>query len=540
MFDLLIKNGVIVDGSGRQAFPGSVGILGGKITAVIPEKEDSLKGVRAERVIDVKGKYVTPGFIDIHRHADAAVFREGFGELELRQGLTTIVNGNCGLSVVPCPKERRQEILGFLAPIVGNMPAGVPLHSFRSYINAVKEQKLPLNVGMLIGNGTVRAAAAGYRSGSLTDGEMRQVHRYLEAALSDGALGVSLGIVYAPEYNYSTEEFKKVLEPMRNSGVQLFTHIRGEGDNFHASLREVVEIARYLEVPLHVSHLKCVGQRNWGHGIAKALDILDEARESGLAVSCDVYPYTAGSTQLIQILPPAYLEGGVPGILKRLTDPAMREKLTDILQKPGVDFENLVNLVGWENIRMTTLNREHNREYSGKSVAEIARLKGMDPYACAYDMLVEENCEISMVDFIASEDDVRKVMRYPYSNIISDSVYPAGGIPHPRLYGTFPRVLEKYVKEEKVLDLETAVKKMTSVPAAVCKLTTKGLIREGMDADLVVFDLERIHTGADYDQPKKPGEGFSYVFVNGEPAVVRDQIQKQSSGRVLLNGESAR
>ena len=155
-------------------------------------------------------------------------------------------------------------------------------------------------------------------------------------------------------------------------------------------------------------------------------------------------------------------------------------------------------------------------------------------------MLVEENCEISMVDFIASEDDVRKVLRYPYSNIISDSVYPTGGIPHPRLYGTFPRVLEKYVKEEKVLELETAVRKMTSVPASVCNLSSKGLIREGMDADLVVFDLDRIHTGADYDRPKVLGEGLSYVFVNGEPAVVRDQIQKQWSGRVLLNGDALR
>lgn len=540
MFDLLIKNGVIVDGSGQRAFPGSVGILNGKITAVIPGNGDSLKEIRAERVIDVKGKYVTPGFIDIHRHADAAVFRDGFGELELRQGLTTIVNGNCGLSAVPCPKERRQEILGFLAPIVGNMPSGVSLHSYRAYIDAVKEQKLPLNVGMLIGNGTIRAASVGYRCGNLTAGELRQVHRYLEAALADGALGVSLGIVYAPEYNYTAEDFKKVLEPMRGSGVQLFTHIRGEGDSLHASLREVAEIARFLEVPLHVSHLKCVGQRNWGHGIAKAIEIMDEARESGLAVSCDVYPYTAGSTQLIQILPPEYLEGGVPGIMKRLTDPKMRKKLTDILQKPGVDFENLVNLVGWENIRMTTLNRENNREFSGKSVAEIARLKDMDPYTCAYDMLVEENCAISMVDFIASEDDVRKVLRYPYSNIISDSVYPAGGLVHPRLYGTFPRVLEKYVKEEKVLDLETAVRKMTSVPAAVCNLSSKGLIREGMDADLVVFDLDRIHTDADYDRPEVLGEGFSYVFVNGEPAVVRDQIQKQWSGRVLLNGDAMR
>lgn len=527
MFDFLIRGGTVVDGTGKAGYRADVAVKDGKIAKIAPEITEP-----AGQVIDANGRYVTPGFIDIHRHADVNLFLPTFGEAELRQGLTTIVNGNCGLSVVPCPKKYRTEIYRFLQPVIGEVNAPHEFSTMEEYLALAEQMPLPLNVGMDIGDGTVRAAVKGYEPGDLTTEEWNAAREYLRSSLAAGALGVTLGIVYAPENCYDADGFVKVLQPIKEFGVPLVTHIRGEGDLFHESLREVIDIARRLDVPLHISHLKCIGKRNWGHGVKKALDILRQARESGMDVSYDVYPYTAGSTQLIQILPPEYLEGGVEEMVKRLTDPKKRAELTTILKEPQDYFENLVSSIGWENIRMSTLTLPKNQQYVGKSVAEIASMQGKDPYDCAYDMLAEEQCKISMVDFITSEEDICTILRDPYSSVISDSVYPTGGVPHPRLYGTFPRVLEKYVREEKVLTLEQAIHKMTALPASVYHLK-KGRLQEGADADINVFALENVHTAATYEDPKQFAVGFDYVLVNGQIAVDHDKMTHQSAGRLL-------
>ncbi len=530
MYDYILRNGTILIGDGSEPFKGDLAIKDGKI------KKISKRINKASRhTIDACGKFVTPGFIDIHRHADVNVFLPTFGELEARQGLTTIVNGNCGLSVVPCPIEHKKEIFDFLLPVIGRVPENLTFEDFPSYIEAIEKQPLPINVGMLIGNGTIRASVKGYETGKLSKEEQKRVKAYLESSLKAGALGVSLGIVYAPEYNYRLEDFIEILEPMTDFQLPLVTHIRGEGDTIEESLHEVIDIAKSLNVPLHISHLKIIGKRNWGKGAEKALDIIEKARENGLTISCDLYPYTAGSTQLIQILPPEYLEGGFERIVARLKIREERDALTRILREPSDHFENLVSLAGWNNIYATTMHREENVPYIGKSIEEIAALQQKDPYECAYDLLIEENCEISMVDYIASEDDIRRILKYPYTSIISDTVYPEGGIPHPRMYGTYPRILEKYVREDKVLTIEEAIYKMTGLPAKVYHLEHKGLLKEGMDADIAVFDLNRLSTKATYQDPKQMPTGFSYVFVNGEIVVEADQYRKNSAGTFLKN-----
>lgn len=527
MFDFVIRGGTVVDGSGKAGYRADLAVKDGKIAKIAPQITEP-----AGQVIDAGGCYVTPGFIDIHRHADVNLFLPSFGEAELRQGLTTIVNGNCGLSVVPCPEAHRAEIYRFLQPVIGEVKAPKAFSTMEEYLALAEQVVLPLNVGMDIGNGTVRAAVKGYEPGRLNAKELAAAHEFLRSSLAAGALGVTLGIVYSPENCYDADGFVEVLQPMKEFGVPLVTHIRGEGDLFHESLREVIDIARRLDVPLHVSHLKCIGKRNWGHGVTKALQILREARDSGMDISYDVYPYTAGSTQLIQILPPDYLEGGVEEMVKRLTDPEKRRELTAILKEPQDYFENLLSSIGWENIRMSTLTLPKNQKYVGKSVTEIAKIQGKDPYDCAYDMLAEEQCKISMVDFITSEEDICTILRDPYSSVISDSVYPTGGVPHPRLYGTFPRVLEKYVREEKVLTLEQAVHKMTALPASVYHLK-KGLLAEGADADINVFKLENVHTAATYADPKRFATGFDYVLVNGQIAVDHDVMTHKPAGRML-------
>ncbi|MEG1448095.1 MAG: amidohydrolase family protein, partial [Oscillospiraceae bacterium] len=313
MFDLIIKNGVVVDGSGKEPFPADIAIKNGKIIKIGEEISEE-----SEKVINANGRYVTPGFIDIHRHADVNLFGGDFGKPELHQGLTTIINGNCGLSVVPCPNKYKDEIFTMLQSVIGQVPKEKNFETFEEYINLVSETPLPLNVGMDIGNGTVRAAVRGYVPGKLTKEEVKTAQDYIRSSLEAGALAVTLGIIYSPENCYDKDDFVEVLQPMKEFDVPLVTHIRGEGDLFCESLEEVIYIARKLGVKLHISHFKCIGERNWGHVTKKALGVLDKARESGMTVTCDVYPYTAGSTQLIQVLPPEFLEGGAEGITKRL------------------------------------------------------------------------------------------------------------------------------------------------------------------------------------------------------------------------------
>ncbi|MDK2808642.1 MAG: dihydroorotase, partial [Clostridiales bacterium] len=365
MFDYVIKNGIVIDGTGRKPYPSDLAIQDGKIVWLSKEMNAA-----ARQLIDASGQYVCPGFIDIHRHADANVFRKSFGELEVRQGLTTIVNGNCGLSIVPCPKNRKEEILKFLKAIIGEVDNADSFWDYKSYMEVLKKQNLPIHVGMLLGNGTVRAAVKGYETGALSKEELNEAQQYILQALQNGALGVSLGIVYAPEYNYTLEDFVEVLAPMRDYNVPLVTHIRGEGDIFRESVEEVIEIARRLNVPLHISHLKCIGKRNWGHGVDTVLGLIEDARKEGMDVTCDVYPYTAGSTQLIQILPPEFLEGGYEKIVERLKDRKKREELTQILKSSSTEFENLVSSIGFENIRVTTLKTKKNQKFTGMTITQ--------------------------------------------------------------------------------------------------------------------------------------------------------------------------
>lgn len=530
MYDLIIKNGKVIDGSGKDAFMADIAVKDGKISKIANEITDE-----AKETIDTKGKTVTPGFIDIHRHADVNLFTEKFGEPEIHQGLTTIINGNCGLSVVPCPAEYRDEIFTMLQSVIGEVPKDKDKYfeTFGEYMDIVKKTPLPLNVGMDIGNGTTRAASNGYKPGKLSPEAMKTAQNYLRKSLEDGALAVTLGIIYSPENCYDKDDFVEVLSPMKDFDVPLVTHIRGEGDIFCESLEEVIYIARKLGVRLHVSHFKCIGERNWGHVTRKARKILDDARNSGMTVTCDVYPYRAGSTQLIQVLPPEFLEGGSEGICKRLSDRKERDRLTQILKTPSQEFENLVSSIGWDNIVMATLTKEHNQKYMGKTVTEIAKMQGKDPYECAYDMLIDEDCKISMIDYIVSEDDIKENLQYPYSAVISDSVYPTGGKWHPRLFGTFTKIIETYVLKDHIFSLEEAVRKMTSFPASVYKLPNKGLIKEGYDADINIFVPENIKSPASFEDPHQFSKGFDYVLIGGKKALVNDELTGEKLGKVI-------
>ena len=488
------------------------------------------QGLHGREEIPAHGYVVTPGFIDIHRHGDAEVFRPGFGELELAQGLTSIVNGVCGLSLAPFGDTHRDALLKYLQPVTGELDPKIPTASMGAYLGALKD--LPLNVGMMVGGGTIRSDAFGYAPQDPTD--YTPIHRRIEESLSQGALGVSLGLGYAPECFYSTESLIRALAPLKDSSYPIAVHMREEGDMVCQAMEEMITVAKALHCPLRISHLKAMGMRNWGNKIPTALSLMDRARQEGVDVSCDVYLYEAGSTQLLHLLPPDFLAGGVDVISARLREP---DKIAELRHRieTGRDFDNIAQMIGWDNIIVSSLQLPQYQPLVGKTLTEISDLLSMDPVACLCRLLSDERCAVTMIDRINSEEDICTILRDPYSSVISDATYPAKGLPHPRVYGTYPRLIERFVLEKKTLTLEEAIRKCTSLPAQALGLKGKGILKPGMDADICIFRPQDLRENATFENPRQLSTGMEQVFVNGLPVIAKGRPTSATPGKVLTS-----
>ena len=521
-FDSVIQNGSILDGSGKPAYRADVGIMNGTIAAI-----GDLSACAVGRVFDAAGKVVTPGFLDMHRHADAAVFRDGFGTPELSQGLTGVMNGNCGLSLAPICGPFEEATKAYLRPITGAF-GGCPLDRLRSYQAALKRRGLEIHAGMLCGLGTVRASVAGFRP-TLTDADFNAIHGLLEQTLADGAPGVSLGLGYAPECFFDTDGLIRALAPIRSTDCTLSVHMRSESMNLLDSLDEALRIGKALNVRLQISHLKAVGRAQWGSLIYQALEKIRRAREDGIDVMCDAYPYTAGSTQLLHVLPPEFLAGGPDAIAERLSDPAQQKILCDRFLT-GRDYDNYAMLIGWENIRISSVKNEADRVYLGRTVAQAG---DGEPWRFAAELLARNRCAVTMIDRLTDEDDIAAIYRAPFSYVISDATYPTEGNVHPRVYGTFVHVLERFVRERGTLTLKEAVHKMTMLPADRYGLKRKGRIGIGADADILIFDPDRVHERATFDDPRQCCEGIETVLIGGKAAVENGKPTGIRNGTVL-------
>lgn len=537
--DYIIKDGWIVNGKKEKPFQGDLVIENGKIAEVGAHVEIPADFPK-ERVLNAAGGYITPGFIDIHRHGDWQAFGNGDDELLNRQGLTTVVNGNCGLSVAPAGERFGKEIAGFLSSVTGEFRLGEDkkidapgiMSTMSAYMSALAKEKRSVNTGMLAGNGTIRAGVKGYAPGKLSKEEVHQVWKAVEESLAAGALGISLGIAYAPEFEYDRDGLVEALQPLKGTDIPITTHIRNEGDGILLALQEVISVAEELQIPLHVSHMKCIGQKNWGGTPVKILKLFDQAAERGVKVDFDLYPYLTGSTQLVHLLPPQFQEGGTDAICARLADPSCRKEITKVLKQPSDIFENIVELAGFERIYASTLHTEKFRSFAGQSIAKIAEQFGQDPYDTLYDILLAERCQVTMLDTIASEEDMLYFLKDSRANLISDAIYPAGGKYHPRVYGAFPKLLTDYVRDKKVFSIEDAVYKMTAKPAQVLGLPM-GILEKGMPADINVFHLDRLKVHADFQNPDQYCTGFDYVLVGGEIAVEQDKWKNSRSGRIV-------
>ena len=399
-----------------------------------------------------------------------------------------------------------------------------------AYLTALRNTKLPLCVGMMVGGGTLRADLCGYREAAPDD--FRVLHRRLEQALSEGARAVSLGLGYAPECFYTTQELIKALAPLQNGNIPIAVHMREEGDKVCEAIEEMLTVARALHCPLHISHLKAMGMRNWHKRIPQALKLMQNARAEGIDVSCDVYLYDAGSTQLLHLLPPDFLVGGTEVISARLRQPEQREILRERI-RTGKDFDNIAQMIGWENITLSTVRQPRYQDLIGKTLAEAAELLRLEPVDCLCQILADEHCAVTMIDRITCEEDICTIVQDEFSSVISDATYPTVGLPHPRVYGNCTRLFERFVKEKQVLTLPQAVRKVTALPAEAMRFSGKGILQVGADADINIFCFEDLHERATYANPCQESDGMDTVLVAGKPAILHGAFTNNCNGTVL-------
>ncbi|MGA5691625.1 N-acyl-D-amino-acid deacylase family protein [Cytobacillus pseudoceanisediminis] len=524
MLDTIIKNGRIVDGTGNPWFFGSVGIKEGVITHIGSVDVDS------KEIIDAKGQIVAPGFIDGHSHSDLLVLNNPQIDIKLQQGVTTEVVGNCGLAPAPFVNKYGKLLKEYVEPVIGDTQWEWTWETVEEYMSALDRANISENVSTYVAHGAVRIAVMGFENRPATREELDEMKYILEEGMKAGAIGLSIGLLYSPGRYATKEELAELCSILPKYNGILSTHIRGEGNNLTPSIKEVIWIAEKSGISLHISHLKAAGKRNWG-GVIEALNIIEEARSRGMDITCDVYPYDAGSTSLTTLLPPWALEGGVPACLGRIRNTSLRNKIKNEISEEQEDWDNLVVSTGWDNVIISSITK--NIQFEGMSILEISQLIGENPIDTALDLLLEEDGNISIVYYHMSSNDVEQVIKWDHSLIISDSLGCQTGKPHPRTFGTFPRLFAKYVRQNRTLSLEQAIRKVTSFPVQRFKLGKRGLLVPGYWGDITIFNHETISDCATYEQPVQYPEGISYVFVKGVKTIDHRRNLCTSHGEMI-------
>jgi N-acyl-D-amino-acid deacylase len=535
MYDLLVRNGKIIDGAGNPWYMGDVAVRRGRIARIARSIDDE-----AKRTLDASGLVVCPGFIDAHSHADfnTLVYRDM--ENVIHQGITTVMAGQCGSTPAPLSEKSRAQAQ---RQVDVSLPEGYSLEltwsTFDEYLREEEKKGLGANVGHMVGHGAIRAAAIGLEARDPTAAELETMRELTAEAMEAGAYGLSTGLIYPPGIYAKTPEIIELAKVAARYGGVYDSHIRGEGRTLMKALSEAIEIGEKAGLPVQISHHKVASKSIWGHSV-QTLKLFEEARARGVDVTVDQYPYKAGSTGLMTLLPPWVHDGGNEAALERLRDPKLREKMRREIEKGIPGWENFAGELGWENVYVTSVKTDENKPVEGMNMVEVKNHRGApDEFTALYQLLLEEEGTAGMIIFYGDEDDVKRIMQSPLHMVGTD----AGcctvegpfckGKPHPRHYGTYPKILGTYVREEKTLRLEEAVRKMTSFPAQRFGLLDRGLLRPGMWADLTVIDPATVAERSTYKDPHRFPSGIEYVVVNGKVAVDRGKYTGALAGRTL-------
>ncbi|MGL6154922.1 MAG: N-acyl-D-amino-acid deacylase family protein [Cetobacterium sp.] len=523
----LIKNGLIVDGNNKAPYMGSLLIAGERIEKI--GNIDSMDGV--DRVIDAQGMVIAPGFIDTHSHSDLKILESPYNEVKARQGITTEVLGQDGISMAPLPLKYLSSWRKNLAGLDGTSEKiNWNYETTEGYLKEMEKSGVGLNYGYLVPHGNIRMEAMGLEGVPATDDQIRKMCEITRREMEAGAYGLSTGLIYIPCAYSETKELIEMCKVVAEYDGCLVIHQRSEADTIIDSMKEVLEIGKKSGVRIHFSHFKVCGKNNWKY-IEPMIELLEKAKEEGMEITFDQYPYGAGSTMLGVVLPPWAHDGGTDKLMERLENPEDRKRMIRDIEKGIPGWDNFIEFAGFDQIFVTSVKTDRNKDLIGKNLIEISEIRGKDPYNSTFDLLLEEENAVGMVDFYGLEEHIIKFLKRPEQNVCTDALL--GGKPHPRAYGSFPRVLGRYVRENPVLTLQEAIYKMTKKAASAMRIKERGELKEGYFADITIFNKEEIIDRGDYINPTVFPAGIYYVIVNGVPVIDNGEFKEIAPGKVL-------
>jgi N-acyl-D-amino-acid deacylase len=528
-FDVIIKDGTVYDGTGAEPRQADVAIRGDRIAGI-----GDFKATKAKTIIDAKGLAVAPGFINMLSWSTVSLIQDGRSQSEIRQGVTTEIMGE-GESMGPVNDPVREHMVRQQIDVKYD----IKWNTLAEYLQYLEKRGVSCNVASFIGATTIREYVIGFEDKQPTREQLDEMRELVRKEMEAGALGIGTSLIYPPAFYAKTEELIELCKVAAKYQGKYISHMRSEGNRLLEAFDELVRISREAKIPAEVYHIKASGQKNWPK-IDELLSRIESAQKEGLKITADMYTYTAGGTGLDASLPPWTEDGGYPALFKRLRDPATREKIKAEVQKPTGAWENLyLDAGGPEHILLAEFRSEKLKPLTGKTLAEVAKIRGKDPIDTAMDLIAEDESRIGTLYFIISEDNVKKELTKPWISFGSDeaSQAPEGVFlksnPHPRAYGNFARVLGKYVRDEKVIPVQEAIRRLSGLPATNLGLDHRGFLKEGMFADVVVFDPVTISDRATYDKPHQYAVGVKDVFVNGVQVLKDGEHTGAKPGRAL-------
>jgi N-acyl-D-amino-acid deacylase len=535
--DILIQNGIVHDGTGSEPYEADIGITGDRISCI--KKKSGTGSHKQQRngtkIIDASDLIVAPGFIDTHGHSEFTLLADPRAEGKISQGITTEINGNCGLSAAPLFGKALQQRESDL----NEWNIRERWSTFTEYFALLDRRHIALNYITLTGHGNLRACVAGYQDKKLSESERKAMHTLLKDSVSEGSIGMSTGLIYPPGTYADTEELIDLCTSLKhidnNRSCMYTSHMRSEGDRLIESIEETMRIARKAGIRVHISHFKTSGKRNWNK-IDHALSIIEGARDEGFDITCDRYPYTAASTDLDTVLPSWTYEGGAEQELQRIQNREIEYRIKEEILNEHPEQEY------WESIVITSVTTEKNRWMEGKNIAFIAGNEKCEPVDMLLRILIDEKLRVGAIFSSMNEENLRKILSLPYVMIGTDSSARSfdglthKGKPHPRGFGSFPRFLGRYVRDIFRADMAEAIRKITLLPAMTFGVDKRGILRQGAYADIAIFDSRKILDEATYGEPFVKPEGIHSVIVNGIPAVWEGKSTGVRAGRILRHG----
>jgi len=531
-FDVIVRGGTVYDGSGKAGVVTDVGINADTIAFI-----GDLSKAEGLKEIDANGLSVAPGFINMLSWAVESLIIDGKSQGDIRQGVTLEVFGE-GSSMGPLNEAMKQEVKDDMKRDP-DFAYDLDWTTLGEYLESLERRGVSTNVASFIGATSVRVHELGYANRLPDALEMQRMKDLVQQAMEEGALGVGASLIYAPANDSSTEELIELCKVASEYGGMYITHMRSEGNNIFGALEETIRIAREAKLPAEIYHLKMAGQENWWK-LDSVLSMIDAANKEGLRITADMYTYTAGATGLDASMPPWVQEGGIKEWIKRLQDPVIRKRALDEMRKPSDKWENLLLMAGSpDRVLLLGFTNDSLRRYTGKTLAEVAQIYGKSPEETAMDLVITDSTRVGTAYFMMSEDNVKRQIALPYMSFGSDAASTASeGVflkhsTHPRAYGNVARLLGKYVRDEKVIPIEEAIHKLTTLPATNLKIKKRGALAPGFYADLVIFDLSKVTDNATFEKPHQYSSGMVHVFVNGTQVLQDGEHTGAKPGRVV-------